>query len=81
MNPFNSLFQKVSPLMVTSTETLNVGSSQPEQASESFFADVVWEGKLYRLEVEGKCFLKMNLQNKFKESIPEQSFITFILLR
>jgi len=29
------------------------GGSQPEQATESFLADVVWEGKLYRMEVEG----------------------------
>jgi len=34
------------------------GGSQPEQATESFLADVVWEGKLYRIEVEGSMMVK-----------------------
>ena len=35
-----------------------MNSSQPEQATESFLADVVWQGKLYRMEVEGKMIDK-----------------------
>ena len=50
--------------------TLNVGSSQPEQASESFFADVVWEGKMYRLEVEGKMLSKNKLTEQIQGEYP-----------
>jgi hypothetical protein len=54
--------------------TLNVGgSSQPEQAAESFFADVVWEGKIYRLEIEGsmpsKNELAENLQGEYPGAV------------
>ena len=49
--------------------TLNVGGSSPEQASESYFADVVWEGKIYRMEIEGsmpsKNELAENLQGEY----------------
>ena len=48
--------------------TLNVGNSEPEQAAESFFADVVWEGKIYRLEIEGSMMSKSELaENLLKE--------------
>ena len=50
--------------------TLNVGSSQPEQAQESFFADVVWEGKMYRLEVEGKMLSKNELAEQIQGEYP-----------
>ena len=50
--------------------TLNVGSSQPEQATESFFADVVWEGKLYRLEVEGHIMDKNALAEQLQGEYP-----------
>ena len=50
--------------------TLNVGSSQPEEASESFFADVVWEGKMYRLEVEGKILSKNELAEQIQGEYP-----------
>ena len=50
--------------------TLNVGSSQPEQATESFFADVVWEGKLYRLEVEGNIMDKNALAEQLQGEYP-----------
>ena len=50
--------------------TLNVGSSQPEQAQESFFADVMWEGKLYRLEVEGKMLPKNELAEQIQGEYP-----------
>ena len=50
--------------------TLNVGSPQPEQASESFFADVVWEGKLYRIEVEGKMMNKNALTEQLQGEYP-----------
>lgn len=50
--------------------TLNVGGSQPEQASESFFADVVWEGKLYRLEIEGSMLSKNELVEQIQGEYP-----------
>jgi hypothetical protein len=50
--------------------TLNVGSSQPEQAQESFFADVVWEGKIYRLEVEGAMMSKNELAEHIQDEYP-----------
>ena len=50
--------------------TLNVGASQPEQAQESFFADVMWEGKLYRLEVEGKILSKNELAEQIQGEYP-----------
>jgi len=51
--------------------TLNVGGSpQPEQAQESFFADVVWEGKMYRLEVEGKMLSKNELAEQIQGEYP-----------
>jgi hypothetical protein len=46
--------------------TLNVGASQPEQTRESFFADVVWEGKMYRLEVEGAMLSKSELAEQIQ---------------
>jgi hypothetical protein len=51
--------------------TLNVGgSSQPEQASESFFADVVWEGKIYRLEIQGSMPSKNELAEQLQGQYP-----------
>ena len=46
--------------------TLNVGgSTQPEPATESYVADFVWEGKIYRLEIEGS----MPSRNKLAEQL------------
>ena len=52
--------------------TLNIGSSQPEpeQPQESFFADVVWEGKIYRLEIEGKMMSKSELAEEILKEYP-----------
>ena len=50
--------------------TLNVGSSQQEQTQESFFADVMWEGKLYRLEVEGAMISKNELAEQIQDEYP-----------
>ena len=54
--------------------TLNIGgSSQPEPAAESYVADVVWEGKIYRLEIEGtmpsKNELAENLQGEYPGAV------------
>mgnify|MGYP003115274674 CR=1 FL=1 len=50
--------------------TLNMSGSEPEQTQESFFADVVWEGKLYRLEVEGKMLSKNELAEQIQGEYP-----------
>ena len=52
--------------------TLNIGASQtePETATESFIADVMWEGKLYRLEVEGKMMSKNQLAEQIQGEYP-----------
>ena len=47
-----------------------MNSSQPEQATESFFADVVWEGKMYRLEVEGSMIDKNSLAEQLQDEYP-----------
>lgn len=49
---------------------LYMNSSQPEQASESFLADVVWQGKIYRMEVEGKMMDKNKLAEQLQDEYP-----------
>ena len=54
--------------------TLNVGgSSSEQQQEESYFADVVWEGKIYRMEIEGsmpsKNELAENLQGEYPGAV------------
>ena len=60
--------------------TLNMGASQPEQASESYFADVVWEGKIYRMEIEGqmpsKTELAENLQGEYPGAVVHNIYPT-----
>ena len=50
--------------------TLNVGGSQPEPATESYVADVVWEGKIYRLEIEGTMPSKNELAEQLQDEYP-----------
>jgi hypothetical protein len=51
--------------------TLNVGGpSQPEPANESYVADVVWEGKIYRLEIEGTMPSKNELTEQLQGEYP-----------
>ena len=51
--------------------TLNVGgSTQPEPATESYVADVVWEGKIYRLEIEGSMPSKNELAEQLQDEYP-----------
>ena len=49
---------------------LYMNSSQPEEAKESFVADVVWEGKIYRMEVEGKIMSKKELAEQLQGEYP-----------
>ena len=49
---------------------INGSEPQPETATESFFADVVWEGKMYRLEVEGSMMDKNALAEELQDEYP-----------
>ena len=70
MKSFNQFLKESITINGDFNGTLNVGASQPEQTQESFFADVMWEGKLYRLEVEGKMLSKNELAEQIQGEYP-----------
>ena len=47
-----------------------MNASQPETTSESFLADVVWKGRLYRMELEGKMMNKNELAEQLQGEYP-----------
>ena len=49
---------------------INGSDSQPESVGESFFADVVWEGKIYRMEIEGCMMSKNELAEELQGEYP-----------
>ena len=49
---------------------LYMNAPQSEQANESFLADIMWEGKIYRLEVEGKLMNKNELAEQLQNEYP-----------
>ena len=49
---------------------LYMNSSQPETTKESFLADVVWQGRLYRMEVEGRMMDKNELAEQLQREYP-----------
>ena len=49
---------------------INGSDNQPDPVGESFTADVVWEGKMYRLEVEGKMMNKNELAEQLQGEYP-----------
>jgi len=49
---------------------MNGSESQSEPVGESFTADIVWEGKMYRLEVEGKMLNKNELAEQLQGEYP-----------
>jgi hypothetical protein len=49
---------------------LYMNSSQPETTKESFLADIVWQGRLYRMEVEGKIMDKNELAEQLQGEYP-----------
>ena len=69
MKSFNEFLNESITINGDFNGTLNVGS-QPEQATESFFADIVWEGKLYRLEVEGSMPSRTELAEQLQGEYP-----------
>jgi len=49
---------------------INGSETQPEPVKESFIADVVWQGKIYRMEVEGKMLDKNELAEQLQDEYP-----------
>ena len=49
---------------------INGSDNQPEPVGESFIADVVWQGKMYRLAVEGKMMNKNELAEQLQGEYP-----------
>ena len=49
---------------------LYINGSEPEVTKESFVADVVWEGKIYRMEVEGGMMNKNELAEHLQGEYP-----------
>ena len=49
---------------------VNGSENQSEPVGESFIADVIWEGKLYRIEVEGKMMNKNKLAEQLQGEYP-----------
>ena len=49
---------------------INGSEPQSEPVEESFFADVVWEGKMYRLEVGGSMMDKNDLAEQLQSEYP-----------
>jgi hypothetical protein len=49
---------------------LYMNGSPQEHANESFLADVVWQGRLYRMEVEGRLMNKNELAEQLQNEYP-----------
>jgi len=49
---------------------INRSEPQQEPVGESFLADVVWQGKVYRLEVEGYMMDKNSLAEQLQDEYP-----------
>jgi hypothetical protein len=49
---------------------VNSSNQEPEPVGESFSADIVWEGKLYRIEIEGSIMDKNSLAEQLQGEYP-----------
>lgn len=49
---------------------INSSESESNSVEESFFADVVWEGRIYRMQVEGKMMSKNELAEQLQGEYP-----------
>ena len=52
------------------TLVINNSEENSEPIGESYFADIVWEGKIYRLEVEGPMMSKSELAEHLLNEYP-----------
>jgi len=69
MKSFQQFLQESITINGDFNGTLNVGGSQQQQ-KESFSADIVWEGKIYRLEVDGPMMSKSELAEHLLNEYP-----------
>ena len=69
MKSFQQFLQESITINGDFNGTLNVGGSQQQQ-EESFSADIVWEGKIYRLEVEGSMMSRNELAEHIQGEYP-----------
>jgi len=69
MKSFQQFLQESITINGDFNGTLNVGGSQQQQ-EESFSADIVWEGKIYRLEVDGPMMSKSELAEHLLNEYP-----------
>jgi hypothetical protein len=70
MKNFNQFMSESVNISGDFNGTLNMGSPEPEQEKESFTADIVWEGKIYRLEIEGGMMSKNELSEQLQGEYP-----------
>ncbi len=49
---------------------INSPESHSDPVRESFLADVVWQGRLYRMEVDGKMMNKNELAEQLQSEYP-----------
>ena len=71
MKSFQQFLQESITINGDFNGTLNVGGSQSEQQQEELFsADIVWEGKIYRLEVDGPMMSKSELAEHLLNQYP-----------
>ena len=72
MKSFNQFITESINISGDFNGNLYVNSSEPNlnQVRESFFADIIWEGKLYRIEMEGKILPKNELAEQIQGEYP-----------
>ena len=72
MKSFNQFLSEAINIAGDFNGNLYINGSEPqsEPVGESFFADVVWEGKMYRLEVEGSMMDKNSLAEQLQGEYP-----------
>ena len=72
MKSFNQFLTEAINIAGDFNGNLYITGSEPqsEPVGESFFADVVWEGKMYRLEVEGSMMDKNALAEQLQDEYP-----------
>ena len=52
------------------TLIVNASDQSPSSVGEQFYADFMWEGKLYRVEVEGKMLSKNEIAEHLQVEYP-----------
>ena len=78
MKSFQEFLQESITINGDFNGTLTYGGVPGQQQEESFSADIVWEGKIYRLELDGpvmsKSELAEHLLNEYPGAIIQQIY-------